>query len=400
MEALCPTPPGLAEAPQRPIAWPDTVFESLDSDLAQHLRARSHLMLLVPTYAPAPGGCSVYARLLAEGLAARGTRVFVFSEAFAGEAPLARGADGRLEVMRALPCRAGASQKGIASYAAYARQQAQLLDLPRLAKARGITHALIHSSFYYNPGVIRRVVDRLAAQGVRLMLDVRDPKLDIARLGANPPFDWLVCCSKRVAAQLAGTPLGARVRHIPMLFEPDVGPIDRRSLLARHGLAERGYLFSANGLFREKSSDVLVMAARLLARQGRALPLVIAGRRRDHAPLYAKAAKAGVLRFIGPQTHRDTLALMAGAAAVINPSAVESPSRMSIEALMLGVPSLLPPDVPEFAHDGALIADANDPETLAGQIDDLIRRRPRPAYDVSEHLPGKVLPRYEALLAT
>jgi hypothetical protein len=139
---------------------------------------------------------------------------------------------------------------------------------------------------------------------------------------------------------------------------------------------------------------------RLLHGRGLRLPLVVAGRERDAGnEIFRDAIARDELRSLGSLPHEEVLALAAGCALAVHPSAIETPSRMAIEGLVVGARSLLPRNVPEFAASCPRMVCADEPRALAEQM---LRRLAagdeERGYDISAHLPEQVIHLYRAAL--
>lgn len=365
------------------------------------------LLIVTPILPPAPGGGAVYTASLTEALAGQGLaeKVVVLSEAHPGQPTAAASHNGRVLLLRRLPYRAGRSERDLRSYLDYARGQLELLRIFPLVRRHAINLVLLHSSFYYNPGLIGPIVALLRRnRNLRLVLDVRDPKLPAGLFRRGLPFDAVICCAENVKTELEARPgFAGKVHFLPIPLPPSApGEHEIAAALARHGLSPKGYLFNANGIMRAKRSDLLLEAVELLARRGLTIPLVVAGRARDWDRSAEAAQAAGRLRFLGPLPQREVLCLTAAATAVVNPSPIESPSRMSLEGLMLGAPSLLPPNVKEFEDAcPTFVCRIDSAAALADQIAWLLREPAVPSgYDIAAHRPDRVAARYGQLFAS
>jgi glycosyltransferase involved in cell wall biosynthesis len=364
------------------------------------------VLILTPFLPPAPGGAAVYTSILSRGLVEQeiARRVVVVSERHPERPDVEEGHAGRLVLLRLFPFRAGRPVKDLRSYLDYARQQVALRQLGGIVAEHKISTVLVHASLLYHPGLARTVLRRLKRRHrTRIVLDVRDPKLPAHLLAEPGEFDAVICCAERIVRDLGSAfpPYADRLHLVPIPIEPlAVGEDDVGRALARHGLERGGYLFNANGLSAEKSTPLLLDAVAELFRHGRRVPLAIVGRERDRDARALAAIARGELKVLGPVPHGEALALAKAAAAVINPSRIETPSRFSIEGLMLGAPSLLPPEVPEFERSCPELVCAAEPGRLARQIAAVLDgslRGSRP-YDVGEHDPARVLPRYRDAL--
>lgn len=365
----------------------------------------TRILIATPVLPPAPGGGGIYTETLAEALIEGGhaEKIVVVSEAYPGQPRTTRARDGRIEYHRILPYRAGRSEKDIRSVANYVTGQLLFLRLPAIMRRNRIETALVHASLLYRPNLLRPVLRHLCGQRrLRIVLDVRDPIFP-DRLFRSPRFfDSIICCSERLEEALARQPdLHGPVHFIPVPMRPcRVSPDELQATLARHGLRYRGYVFNANGMLGIKRTDLLIDAVEIAWKRGKRLPLVITGRRRYWDDRAGQAERAGWFRFLGPKPHAEVLQLAAGAAAVVNPSPVESPSRTALEAMMLSTPVLLPPGVREFERNFPdLVCRIESPELLAGQIMALLDGMlPAAAYDFAPHDPAHAAQLYAGIL--
>jgi glycosyltransferase involved in cell wall biosynthesis len=362
-----------------------------------------NLLIITPVLPPAPGGGAAYTMILANGLLTQrlAERIVVVAEKHPIMPDLEVRHDGCLQLLRILPFRAGRAMRDVTSYIAYLWQQVYFWRLFRIVREHAIDTVLVHSSLLYRPNTLRTIIRWLKRRtDIRLVLDVRDPLALSALFDNHREFDRIVCCSrlleKRMGARLD---LGSKVMFIPIPIEPVARDETRiAATLARHGLRAGGYLFNGNGLSRAKSVDLLVEAVRLLHQRGYRWPLVIAGRERDMDDFFKAAVRRGELHSLGPVDHATVIDLAAAAAGVINPSRIDTPSRFSIEGLMVEAPSLLPREVPEFEMVSPKLVCAGTATDLADQITALLRGDLAPSrYDVGIHHPDRVIPLYKAL---
>jgi glycosyltransferase involved in cell wall biosynthesis len=364
-----------------------------------------NVLVVTPVLPPAPGGAATYTMILGRGLLLHGVagKVVLLSEGHPQRPRRELLENGHLVMERAFPIRAGRTTKDALSYFAYAITQLLFVRLPAYVVHYDISAIIIHSSFFYHSGLAQRLV-RWARRRIKIpiVLDVRDP-LAPARLFATAgEFDAVIACSQRIATDLAAHPAYRdRIRFIPIPIEPiEVDEDSTTATLARYGLERGGYLFNANGISRQKGIELLIETGAELRERGSGLPIIVAGRERDLDASVASAIGQGILRSLGPIPHHDVLCLARGSAAVVNPSAIETPSRTAIEALMVGARVLLPPNVPEFEAECTDWICATEPARVATQIEQLIARPfPRYRYDLRAHHPDRVVPCYGELLA-
>ncbi len=367
------------------------------------------LVILAPNYAPAVGGGAVYYKLLAEGLAAGGAaeKVTVLTEAHPGEPRVARTCDDRVAVHRCLPYRTARAERHWRRYPAYAWENLRFPGLLLGRRWRPDSVLLVHGSFHLHPNSLHATLALLKRrQGgrVRLVADLRDPRLPPARQRQLARYDAVVACSRSVTESLRPEfGVAARVHEIPIPLqgqEPDTASL--RAVTARHGLVPGRYVLWTNGILKRKNIDLALAAVRRVRRCRPGVTLAVAGRRRDWGPEHDSAARDGLLTDLGLVPQGEMPALCAGAGVVLNVSAIEGMPRGALEAIAAGAPVLLPPNVPEFAaHCPDHLAATQSPDALAAQIVDALDGGPGPApYPLDAHAPAAVLPRYADLLRT
>jgi glycosyltransferase involved in cell wall biosynthesis len=130
---------------------------------------------------------------------------------------------------------------------------------------------------------------------------------------------------------------------------PDIDAASARAVAARHGLPEH-YFYLPNQFWKHKNHGLVLDALARLAAGGRAPVVAMSGRQEDprhpeHFPSLARrvrdAGLAPYARLLGVIPHADVNALLAGAAALVNPSRFEGWSTTVEEAKALGTPLLL-----------------------------------------------------------
>lgn len=363
-------------------------------------------MIITPAIKPAVGGSAIYTDILSKGLVETGIaeKVVVVSEKYTGEPNQEGGCDGRLVIRRVFPMRAALPKKTWTSYLKYAWQNLLFLKVPSLVKEYRITHVLIHSSFHYPPNLMGVAVNRLKhIGGVRVISDVRDPKLPERHFERLHPYDDVICCSESVHLHLSKDPaLSGKLVTIPICLSADKPtPEAIKECESRHGLVGKRYLFFASGFSKEKGIDSAIELVEKLRETGEDVVLVVAGKKRDWSDRHARAVASGHVVYVGMLGHGDVLALTAGSVLSLNLSRnIDGMPRVSLEAMAVGSKVLLPPGVPEFtAACPENVATDMDPARLAEQARGIIRSEDgSTGYDVGLHSPERVLRRYAELL--
>lgn len=349
------------------------------------------VLIVTPLLPPAPGGGGIYTQLLSNGLIRGGFagQVIILTEGFPGVPARSSAFGGAIDIRRQFPFRAGASRKGVSSYAKYLVQNLQLLGLPALVRREQIDVVLFHASLLYHPGVSTALVKRSAPRSRSCWIaDVRDPRLQMRKFEVLYPFDAIIACSENVLDHLGQDPVLAAKTHlvpIPAAVVPP-GAAARASVMARFGLEPRSYVFSSSGIVVDKGIDDAIAVVRIARAAVPELKLVIVGKDRDRRPVHDAAIREGVLQYLGSVDHETSLALAAEAVVDLNLSRVDSMPRGSLESLLAGTPILVPRGIPELESCcPESVVDAKDPDEVARRILALRKARVLPRYDTGAH---------------
>lgn len=357
--------------------------------------------ILTSAYAPAPGGAANYTKLLATYLSENSAiqRVDVFTEAFPEQPKLYRSTSDKLRVHRIFPWRAGREQRDWRSYLAYAKQNVQLHRL-RSWLPRDLDVLLVHAQFHYNPNLLERALRKLrddSANTLQLILDVRDPLMPYAKRACIELYDDVICCSNNVFKHVRElSQKRAQLHLIPILFQPPIlAEQEVDDICKKYGLLGKRYLIGTNGISLAKRVDMCLEVTQRLRAAEKDLFLVVAGRRRDWGSIFAKAQGDGALKYVGALPQRELVALVSRSQLHMNPSPIEGLPRASLEAMAVGTPVLLPPNVPEFmAHSPHFVA-KKDLTELERQVRKILNRKNgETGYPVAIHYPEAVIPKY------
>ncbi|UCH26708.1 MAG: glycosyltransferase family 4 protein [Trueperaceae bacterium] len=357
------------------------------------------LLIITPMFAHGGSGSAVYYRLLADHLGKDGIPVTVISEQ---TRDLAATGD---DVIGLFPQRSSRNRHPVRDALAHGWQNLKYLELPAVVREVDPATVLVHSSFYSLPGIFPTVMSRITKDSSgrrRFVADVRDVLMPPERVPCLLGFGRIIACSKSVEAHLIASGLAPeRITLVPVLQEPlNVPQRTLEATLEKHNLPGRRYLFYA-GLIKELKAVDLLLEAFLEHVRPRLpdLTLVVSGHLKTDNRFIRGALGADGVRYLGNLPRTDVLALMAGAALVVNLAPNEGLPRSSLEALALGRPTLLPPNVPEFTeHCREFVASSRSAEEIAGQMIELLERGAVPRYPIGEHAPERVLPLYAEIL--
>lgn len=365
-----------------------------------------NLLIVTPVYPPAIGGGAMYTQVLVNELLEQGlvNSVVVLTE---NHPDCPRGVQvlqaGRLHLVRLFPFRAGVASKDLLRYFKYGYQNLQFLLIPLMAHHYKITHIFVHSYFQnYLSSIGLAVKLSSYTRKVKLIADIRDPKLPVTKLHRLYQYDDIICCSEGIYKHLSQNALISRklkVIPIPISVSTPTSE-DVETCKARFGLSSKKYIFNANGISKEKGIELTIEVVKRLRAQGEAVVLVVAGKKRDWNSSYEEVVNTGLLKYVGVLPNKDVLALSKGATLVINLSSVEGMPRSSLEAIAVGARVVLPPSVPEFDRSCPEdVAVSNCPIELASQALSILRQKHYHSnYDIGAHSPEKVIPKYLQLL--
>jgi len=361
---------------------------------------------LSPVFTPAIGGGVEYLELLSRYLLAEGAcdKFIIVTEAFPGAPKSELRSGGRLQILRKYPFRAGRDVKNFSSYLLYFWQNLKFIGLPFLLGRLSIDVLMVHGSFLNNPSSLWFVLRlfRYFSPNMRIIADLRDPKLPLRKISSLKLFDVIISCSENITNRLSGDPdVFLKVREIPIIVE--VSPPSRNDLdiiKKRYSVGTCLYVFNGSGLKKEKGVDRLIDLVAKIRQKGYNINLVIVGKRRYWGKRLEQATQEGWFHYLGQIDHYESMALAAGSWLDVNLSGVDSMPRHSLEALLSGAKVLLPEGVPEFEKEC--------PDCIAFEksIEDLANKAIRIAngelcscrYDVKRHQPMSVIDGYMNVL--
>jgi glycosyltransferase involved in cell wall biosynthesis len=304
------------------------------------------VLLVASTYHPVVGGAETYARLVAEGLAARGHEVVVFTDGSRVDAP-ADAVENGVRVVRA-------------------RRYAELLDRPDLVRWEQLQYALLDelAAASVEPDLVHANSMEAAVLGSMVALD-RDVPLvgtfheqapEDAALGRGRtrltygllPLDCVLAGSRFYAEKAVAGGAGDRVRLVYHGVDAArFARADPHAARERFGVPHEAFTVAFAGRFspRKGARDLIAASARVRARVP-GLRVLLAGSCNSGSTEYRDAMLADVEAFglAGVVSVHEDLgiddvpALFAAADVVAQPSYAEGLGLAMIEAMAAGRP--------------------------------------------------------------
>lgn len=361
--------------------------------------SRQQIVICTPLFWGGASGASVYYRLLSQSLIQHGCNVSVVSDKEPSELQPS------VEYFSLFPARCGRKRKLLLDYFAYAAQNLAYFNLNKIVGRVKPRAVLIHSSFYNHPGIFAHVMKEVIRKNPRVnsIADVRDGLMPPVKVPLLNAYRRVIACSENVMNHLLENGVVPdRLIKIPVIQERlQVDDELRKRLLGEMAMNGRPYIFFGGLVKESKAVDLLLEAFLAHVRPARPdILLVIAGLMKTSSKrIRDLLAQDGVL-YVGNRRRDEVLALMSAAALCVNLSPNEGMPRSSLEALALGRPVLLPPNVPEFArHCRDFVVGEHRADAVAAQMLSIIDAGIVPDYPIGMHYPENILPAYIDLLA-
>jgi len=361
---------------------------------------KASLFFITPIYPPVPGGGSQYSAFLVKHLPQLDIieSMEILTEFYPGEPVVERNEAQSTTVRRKLVRFASLSARLKRRYFNYVIQNIQLIwylsswlfSMRERKRAQKVL--MIHGAYLIHPSILislTRLAKRIYGNRLKIIFDLRDPSAPMGRLSKLCHIDLIITCGRRITESIRKIKNHkVTIEEIPIPLEETIFTEDEvKNILDIYSLKRGQYLFNPNGINDAKGFSILYDAWKIVVENGYDLELVIAGHKKDWKASYEISMhNKHRLVYIGSITNKEVRMLMKGAAAVINPSQVESISRTSLEALSVHTPVLLPPYIPEFEKiDQRFVVKKVDPKSLARQIEWLLHTEEYPIYDLSNH---------------
>lgn len=303
-----------------------------------------------------------------------------------------------------LPTRTGKRKLLIYDIIIYVYQNFVYLWIYWLIKRLKPNIVLVHSSFYNWPGFFRLIMNRLLKDKTadqRFILDVRDVLMPARYISRIKGYDASIVCSENIYNRFINNGWINDLLHLIPVIQEDIciSELEINKELEKTGLNQKSYVFYAGLIKESKAVDLLLEAfTQFVYPNMPDTALVLAGYIKTENPVVLENLRSEGVKYIGNQNRETVLKLMSGAALCINLSPNESLSRFSLEALALGVPTLLPPNIPEYERAcPEFVVSSMSPDEIGRRIIAALNNPKVPIYPLHRHLPEKVVKQYETV---
>jgi len=354
------------------------------------------ILVITPIFFGDVGGAAVYYKLLAGLL----TKICNASVGIISERSACRD---YVQYYGIFPTWAGRDRRLIRDLFYYSLQNISYFGIFSVCYKEQPNIVLIHSSFFNHPGIfgiIFRLLKKLFPKTM-FVADVRDRLLPQKKIGLLNRFDWVVSCSENVYAHLlSGGIKHNKVSVIPVLQEKiDVQSVRDKfdSLCKSYNLNGRQYIIYVGAVKEDKAVDILLEAYVDIVRpKFPDIDFVLVGLNKFRSQKAASMLEVDGVVYLGNLPREHSLALMCGADLCVNISPNEGMPRVSLEAIALNRPSLLPPNVPEFTDlCPEYVVPVLSAPAVARRICELLESPSVPDYPIANHYPEAILSKYD-----
>lgn len=350
----------------------------------------NRVLIITPLYFGDASGASVYYQKLNSSLKKHGKATLIISEQIRNHPdwyyPL-------------FPRRAGENKDGVRDYKNYALQNLLYIKMLYIVFKWQPSTVLIHSSFFNFPGIfgINFRLMKFIFPKINWIADVRDRLIKEAGARYLKDFDSIIACSKNVFNHIDRYTLGnSRLRLIPIIqnkFESSLSPLPRE--INGKVLPEKFILY-VGAVKEEKNVHILIDTyLHYIKKQIPDYHLVIAGLIKTNNSSLISALNSEGIQYIGNTSHNETLSLIANSSLCVNLSPCEGMPRFSLESLSMQIPTVLPPNIPEFdQYCPDNVCNTQDPAAISKLCLKLIHESKPNRYPIEQHYEEHTIKQY------
>jgi glycosyltransferase involved in cell wall biosynthesis len=352
------------------------------------------VLIVTPIYHGSAGGAATYYRLLVRWFNKNcGISTIVVSEMSSCKEDTYYGI---------FPAWAGRNRNIVRDIFYYFLQNITYLKIIAVLLKEHPDVVLVHSSFFNPPGMFWAIFQilKILSPKTLFVADVRDRLLPLKKIWRLNKFDRIVACSDNVYAHLlAGNMDPQKITVVPVIQEEINinSAFDKLNNVRKtHKLSDRQYFIYVGAVKEDKAVDVLLKAYDSIVRpKFPDIKFALVGLNKFRNPKYNALLNMEGVIYLGNLPRDHSLTLMSGAELCVNISPNEGLPRVSLEALALGRPTLLPPNVPEFVKfcPSHIISEISVQE-VGHKICELLETHSVPSYPTSLHCPQNIIPKY------
>jgi glycosyltransferase involved in cell wall biosynthesis len=225
------------------------------------------------------------------------------------------------------------------------------------------------------------------------------PKKRIKHLSA---FNSIIACSEHVENHLKNIGIDVRKLHvIPVIQEKlSVKEFPIKSIESKHNIKNSKFILYVGAIKKEKGIDILLDVYKKTKKDLDGIDLVLVGPLKTQSSKIITALRSPNINHIGTLDREEILYLMKIARICVNFSRNEGMPRVSLEALSLGKPCLLPLCVPEFKrYCSKYVISSYNPDDIAKDLINVLNKNEKiNCYPIYRHYPEHVLTKFTQLL--
>jgi len=355
------------------------------------MKSNKRLLIITPLFFGDGSGASIYYQLLASELMKEGFEVSVISDEEEGVF-----SGGYFPFFKK---RAGQKKRKFYDLVAYFHQNIAYIKMIFLTKKLNPDFILVHSSFYNHISIFPFFVNQAMklTPNAQWTADVRDKLLPSQKLNYLNNFFNVIACSDNVRNYLIKNNIDKdKVSTIPVIQ----AVIDSRNKNSDRKPVIRQYIIYVGAVKEDKAVDLLLDAYVDFVRPFfPKVDFIVVGLDKSSAGSRIKnLLDCEGVKYLGKLSHIESLSLMSNAMLCVNISPIESISRVSLEAISLQKPTLLPPNIPEYQEccPEFVVSEMTAP-AIGCQMRELLESQAIPNYPVINHSPDVVMKKYLTL---